>query len=93
MTTPQIGTGILPTLQSSRSRPQCLLRAAATRILSAGRSTHSKHAVELALDDAGIQASPLREWCVAWPADASLRKELAGSALYVTLEPSNERMG
>ena len=45
------------------------------------------------MDDAGIQASPLREWCVAWPADASLRKELAGSALYVTLEPSNERMG
>ncbi|KAL7547615.1 hypothetical protein ACHAWF_010906 [Thalassiosira exigua] len=76
-------------------RPVCgaILAGADGKILGRGRSTHSKHAVELALDDAGVQASPLREWCVAWPADASLRKELAGSVLYATLEPSDERMG
>ena len=49
--------------------------------------------MEAAFAEAGLSATPLREWCVAWPADAALRRDVAGSALYVTLEPSDRRQG
>ena len=62
-----------------------------SQILGRGWSDYASHAVEVALADAGLSATPLREWCVAWPADAALRRDVAGSALYVTLELGNER--
>jgi pyrimidine deaminase RibD-like protein len=63
------------------------------RILGKGRSTYAGHAIEFAFQEAGINATPLREWCVAWPSDAKFRKDISESTLYVTLEPSNERAG
>eukprot|EP00804_Cyclotella_cryptica_P029244 CCRYP_011658-RD/>CCRYP_011658-RD protein AED:0.03 eAED:0.03 QI:264/1/1/1/1/1/5/814/544 len=63
------------------------------RILGKGRSNYAGHAVEFALKEAGINATPLREWCVAWPSDSKFRRDIAESTLYVTMEPSNERQG
>lgn len=63
------------------------------RILGKGKSTYDGHAIEFAFKDANINATPLREWCVAWPSDSKFRKDVAESTLYVTLEPSNERQG
>ena len=63
------------------------------RILGKGRSNYAGHAIEFALKEAGINATPLREWCVAWPSDSKFRKDIAECTLYVTLEPSNERQG
>lgn len=63
------------------------------RILGKGRSNYAGHAVEFALQEAGISATPLREWCVAWPSDAKFRGDIAESTLYVTLEPSTKRWG
>ena len=63
------------------------------QILGKGRSDYSGHAVEYALRDAGIVATPLREWCVAWPSDSAFRSAMATSTLYVTLEPSDARQG
>ena len=63
------------------------------RILGKGRSTYAGHAIEFAFQEAGINATPLREWCVAWPSDAKFRKDISESTLYVTLEPSNHRQG
>ena len=68
-------------------------RRASPQILGRGRSDYARHAVEAAFAEAGLSATPLREWCVAWPADAALRRDVAGSALYVTLEPSDRRQG
>lgn len=63
------------------------------QILGKGRSNYEGHAVEFAFKEAGISATPLREWCVAWPSDSQFRKDISESTLYVTLEPSNERQG
>jgi diaminohydroxyphosphoribosylaminopyrimidine deaminase/5-amino-6-(5-phosphoribosylamino)uracil reductase len=63
------------------------------RILGKGRSDYSAHAIEYAFKEAGINATPLREWCVAWPSDSKFRKDVSESTLYVTMEPSNERQG
>ncbi|KAL7489383.1 hypothetical protein ACHAW6_014978 [Cyclotella cf. meneghiniana] len=63
------------------------------RILGKGRSNYAGHAVEFAFKQAGINATPLREWCVAWPSDSKFRRDIAESTLYVTMEPSNERQG
>ena len=63
------------------------------RILGKGRSNYAGHAIEFALKEAGINATPLREWCVAWPSDSKFRKDISECTLYVTLEPSNERQG
>lgn len=49
--------------------------------------------MEYAFLEAGIFATPLREWCVSWPSDSQFRQDIAEGTLYVTLEPSNERMG
>lgn len=76
-------------------RPICgaVLVAKDGRILGKGRSNYEGHAVEFAFEDAGISATPLREWCVAWPSNTQFRKDISESTLYVTLEPSNERQG
>jgi len=76
-------------------RPICgaILVAKDGRILGKGRSTYAGHAIEFAFQEAGINATPLREWCVAWPSDGKFRKDISESTLYVTLEPSNERQG
>jgi len=63
------------------------------KILGTGRSNYAHNAVESALADAGIRATALREWCVAWPSDTAFRRTLSKSTLYVTLEPSVEREG
>jgi len=71
-------------------RPICgaVLVSKDGKILGRGRSDYDGHAVEYALSDAGIEAVPLREWCVAWPTDRDFRRLIAESTLYVTLEPS-----
>jgi len=63
------------------------------RILGEGRSSYKKDAVRAAIADAGVLATPLREWCISWPADRRLRQDIRESTLYVTLEPSTERQG
>lgn len=63
------------------------------RIIGKGRASYKKDAVRAAIADAGIVATPLREWCVTWPHDVQLRKDIAEATLYVTLEPSTERQG
>lgn len=63
------------------------------QILGKGSSDYAGHAVEYAFRDAGIVATPLREWCVAWPSDSKFRRDISEATLYVTLEPSNERQG
>ena len=76
-------------------QPICgaILVAKDGRVLGKGRSTYAGHAIEFAFQEAGINATPLREWCVAWPTDAKFRQDISESTLYVTLEPSNERQG
>jgi len=61
--------------------------------LGTGRSNYEQHAIQAAIADAGIDATPLSEWCVTWPRDSELRENLRDSTLYVTLEPSAERQG
>jgi pyrimidine deaminase RibD-like protein len=63
------------------------------RIIGKGRSDYSQDAVWAAVLDAGLEVTPLQQWCVSWPTSASLRKDLAESTLYVTLEPSADRKG
>lgn len=63
------------------------------RVLGKGRSNYAGHAVEFAFQEAGISATPLREWCVAWPSDSKFRRDIAESTLYVTMEPSTQRWG
>ena len=63
------------------------------RVIGKGRASYKKDAVRAAIADAGIVATPLREWCVTWPSDQKLRRDVAESTLYVTLEPSTERQG
>ena len=44
-------------------------------------------------EDAGLEVTPLREWCVTWPASPKLRKDLSKATLYLTLEPLSRRKG
>ena len=64
-----------------------------TKIIGRGFSTYDEDCVEAVIRNAGISATPLREWCVAWPADRKLREDLSDSTLYMTLEPSSDRKG
>lgn len=43
--------------------------------------------------DAGLEVTPLQQWCVSWPTSAAFRKDLAEATLYVTMEPSADRKG
>lgn len=46
-----------------------------------------------AITDAGLVATPLKEWVVTWPSSRQLRADLLKSTLYVTMEPSAEGKG
>lgn len=67
------------------------------QVLGLGCSSYKKDAIQDALQQSGLDAMPLREWCVTWPADSAacwkLRDDLAGATLYVTLEPLASRRG
>lgn len=58
-----------------------------------GRTDCQQDAVRAAIADAGLVATPLREWVVDWPSSKELRDDLAASTLYVTLEPTAEKRG
>jgi pyrimidine deaminase RibD-like protein len=62
-------------------------------IIGKGRSDYKSEAVRNCILNAGIEATPLSEWCVSWPSDPSLRRALKNATLYVTLEPSSQRHG
>jgi pyrimidine deaminase RibD-like protein len=70
-----------------------VLATADGRVLGRGRSSYEHNAVQAAIADAGIEATPLSEWCVSWPSSSKLRDDLKESTLYVTLEPSQRRQG
>jgi len=70
-----------------------VLVAKDNRIIAKGYSSYNEDCVEAVIKNAGINATPLREWVVSWPADRKLREDLAESTLYLTLEPSPERKG
>jgi len=67
------------------------------QVMGIGRSTYAKNAIQDVLEQAGLDISPLREWCVSWPSQSSecwkLRDDLASATLYVTLEPLSARKG
>lgn len=63
------------------------------KILGKGRSDHNSEAVQNCIKDAGIEATALSEWCIAWPANPTLRNALKNATLYITLEPSPLRQG
>jgi pyrimidine deaminase RibD-like protein len=63
------------------------------RILGQGRSSYDTTAVRDVLEDAGLEITALREWCITWPSSAVLRHDLSTATLYLTLEPSNRRRG
>jgi len=63
------------------------------KILGLGRSNYEKDAIQAVIAEAGIDATPLSEWCVTWPRNSELREGLKKSTLYITLEPSAERQG
>ena len=83
----------IPAVPFASTFQRCPLPPLPSQILNRGRSDYASHAVKVALADVGLSATPLREWCVAWPTGAALRRDVAGSALHVTLEPGNERQG
>jgi len=63
------------------------------KILSSGKSDYLEDAVQSVIRNAGIEATPLSEWCVSWPSNPTLREDLRNSTLYITLEPSARRQG
>jgi pyrimidine deaminase RibD-like protein len=63
------------------------------RVIGRGKSSFKENCIEAAFRDAGINATPLREWCVGWISNAKLRNDISESTLYVTLEPTTERQG
>ena len=58
------------------------------RVLGMGRSDYMRDSVQATIENSGLKATPLKEWCVDWVSDAKFRDDLASSTLYVTLEPS-----
>lgn len=63
------------------------------RILGKGKSSYNKDAIRDVLENAGLTATPLREWCITWPSPMKFRNDFAAATLYVTLEPDAERRG
>ncbi len=63
------------------------------RIFGRGRSDYKTDYIQAVMADAGILATPLQVWCVAWPSSPTLREDLADCTLYLTMEPSPERRG
>lgn len=62
-------------------------------MLGRGRSDYKKDCVVAAIEDAGLECTPLTEWCVPWTSDSKLREEIKEATLYLTLEPTAERKG
>lgn len=62
-------------------------------ILGRGRSDYNTDCVQAVMEDAGLEATPLQEWCVTWPSSSKLRDQLSNATLYLTLEPSMIRKG
>ena len=67
--------------------------AADGRILGKGRSDYMRDSVEAVIADAGLKATPLKEWCIDWISSQKLRDDIASSTLYMTLEPSPNAKG
>lgn len=63
------------------------------RIIGQGRSDFNTDCVQAVMENAGLEVTPLREWCVTWPNSKQLRKDMAGATLYLTLEPTEKRKG
>jgi pyrimidine deaminase RibD-like protein len=51
------------------------------------------NSVQAAMENAGLEITPLQEWCVTWPAADKLRNEVAKATLYLTVEPTHKRRG
>ena len=62
-------------------------------VLGQGRSDYNKDCVQAVMEDAGLEVTPLQEWCVKWPTSSSLRSRLSKATLYLTMEPSMRRKG
>lgn len=45
------------------------------------------------MKNAGLEITPLQEWCVAWPSSDKLRNDISNATLYLTMEPSIKRRG
>lgn len=63
------------------------------RVLGKGRSSYKHDAVQAVIADAGLKATPLKEWCIMQVYSQKFRDDLASSTLYLTLEPSMEAKG
>ena len=63
-------------------------------ILGQGFSSYRGDAIRTALETAGLELATLDgEWIDTWPVSSDLRKQIATSTLYVTLEPSMSARG
>eukprot|EP00980_Cylindrotheca_fusiformis_P026534 scaffold16363_cov131-Cylindrotheca_fusiformis.AAC.4 len=63
------------------------------RVIGRGSSDYSRDAVRAVMEDAGLDVTPLQEWCVQWPSSSKLRKDLRKATLYLTMEPNCNRKG
>lgn len=63
------------------------------QVISEGRSDFRTDCVPACLEGAGLEITPLKEWCVKWPSSPQLRQQLKEATLYLTLEPSASRKG
>lgn len=63
------------------------------KIMGQGCSDYSKNSVHAAMENAGLEITPLQEWCVTWPSSDKLRNEVSQATLYLTMEPTNKRRG
>lgn len=45
------------------------------------------------MEDAGLDITPLQEWCISWPSTSKVRDSLSTATLYLTMEPSSQRRG
>lgn len=63
------------------------------KVLGRGHSDYMRDAVQAVMVDAGLDVSPLNEWCVKWPKSDKLRNSIRDATLYLTLEPTCERKG
>ena len=62
-------------------------------VLGSGRSDFETEAARACFTNAGLETTPLTEWCVNWPSDAKFRNQLASATLYMTMEPFDKRRG
>lgn len=62
-------------------------------VLARGHSNYMQDAVQAVMEDAGLDVSPLNEWCIKWSSSDKLRQALRDATLYLTFEPTCERKG